>query len=212
LENCGCRVVALPPCPELPDATFLEDTAVVLDEVAILCSPGAISRQGEVAAIEPFLGVQRPLARIQLPATLDGGDVLRIGRTLWVGRSSRTNAAGIASLETIARRFGYAVESVDVRGALHLKTACTALPNGRLLVNPEWIEPAPLAQMERIEVPRDEPFAANILPIGARVVCAAAFPQTAALLVTEGYDILPVEIGEFAKAEGGVTCLSILLV
>ena len=98
LELCGCRVLALPPCSELPDATFVEDAAVVLDEVAILCSPGARSRQGEVAAIEPTLRELRPLARIELPATLDGGDVLRVGRELWVGQSSRTNPAGIAAL------------------------------------------------------------------------------------------------------------------
>jgi dimethylargininase len=211
LELCGCRVLALPPCSELPDATFVEDVAVVLDEVAIFCSPGARSRQGEVAAIEPTLRELRTLTRIEPPATLDGGDVLRVGRELWVGQSSRTNPAGIAALAEIAGKLGYNITAVPVRGALHLKTACTSLPDGRFLVNPEWIDLAPLATMRRIEIPRSEPFAANVLPVGGRVLCAAEHPETAALLTAEGYDVVPVHISEFAKAEGGVTCLSILL-
>src|SRR5690606_22626076 len=118
---------------------------------------------------------------------------LRVGRTLWVGNSTRTNAAGIAALAGIVGRRGYAVETVSVRGALHLKTGCTALPDGRLLVNPEWMDLAPLTRFERIEVPRAEPFAANVLPLGNRILCAAEYPQTAALLAAEGFDILPVE-------------------
>lgn len=211
LESCGCQILALPPLPDLPDATFVEDAAVVLDEVAILGSPGALSRRAEIAVMESAFGELRPLTRIERPATLEGGDVLRIGRTLWVGNSARTNAAGIAALEAIVRNLGYTVAAVSVRGALHLKTACTALPDGRLLVNPAWLDLAPLSEYQHIKIPRGEPFAANVLPVGNRVLCAAEHPQTIALLAAEGYDILPVEISEFAKAEGGVTCLSILL-
>jgi dimethylargininase len=211
LEACGCRVISLPPLPALPDATFVEDVAIVLDEMAILGSPGAASRRAEIALMEPEIGAFRPLTRIEHPATLEGGDVLRVGRTLWVGNSTRTNAAGIAALARIVGSRGYTVETVPVRGALHLKTGCTALPDGRLLLNPEWLDLAPLARFERIEIPRAEPFAANVLPLGNRILCAAEYPQTAALLAAEGYDILPVEISEFAKAEGGVTCLSIVI-
>jgi dimethylargininase len=211
LESCGRRVVFLSPCPELPDATFVEDAAVVLDEVAILCSPGATSRRPEVAAIEPVLRDFRPLARIEWPATLDGGDVLCIGRKLWVGCSSRTNAAGIAAFLAIVRELDYTVTVVPVRGALHFKTACTALPDGRLLVNPGWIDLAMLPRMRHLEIPRAEPFAANVLSVGGRVLCPTNHPRTAALLASEGYEVVSVDISEFAKAEGGVTCLSILV-
>ncbi len=140
LADCGIKVRTLDINSALPDCTFIEDSAVVLDEVAIVCSMGTVSRQPEPVGIEAVLQEYRPIERILPPATLEGGDVLRIGRRLLVGQSSRTNAAGIAALRAIAGRFGYAVTSVPVHGSLHLKTACTAVPDGRLLVNPAWVD------------------------------------------------------------------------
>jgi dimethylargininase len=211
LADCGLTVRVLDVNLDEPDGVFLEDTAVVLDEVAILSSMGAESRRAEPRRIEPVLAEYRPIERIEPPATLEGGDVLRIGRTLLVGRSPRTSSAGIESLAAIAQRFGYRVEAVTIRGCLHLKTACTALPDGRLLVNPAWIDPASLSGHDFLHIPPAEPWAANTLPIGRGVLLSADHPQTADLIARLGFEPLPVPLSEFAKAEGGVTCLSIIL-
>jgi dimethylargininase len=140
----GVQVITLPALPDLPDSVFVEDTALVVDEMAVLCVPGAESRRPEVAHIRSELAKVRQVAAITPPATLEGGDILRIDKTLFVGRSSRTNAAGIAALAAILKPCGYRVVPVEVRGALHLKTACTALDEETLLVNPAWIDPSPL--------------------------------------------------------------------
>ena len=211
LAECGLSIRVLDVNRDEPDGVFLEDTAVVLDEVAVICSMGTAARRAEPARMEPVLAEHLPIERIELPATLEGGDVLRIGRTLLVGQSPRTNAASIEALARIANRFNYRVEVASVRGCLHLKTACTALPDGRLLVNPEWIDPAALAGYDFVHVPPEEPWAANTLPIGRRVILPAEHPQTAELITQLGFEPCPVALSEFAKAEGGVTCLSILL-
>lgn len=211
LAECGAQVETLDADPDLPDCVFVEDTAVVLDEVAIVCRLGTESRRGEAAAVELALRPYRDVERIDPPATLEGGDVLRVGRTLLVGLSSRTNAAGAERLAAIAGRWGYAVRAVRVTGCLHFKTACTALPDGRLLVNPAWIDAAPLKEFEQVVVPETEPWGANVACLNGRVVAAAANRQTNDLIRSLGFDVRPVELGEYAKAEGGVTCLSILL-
>jgi dimethylargininase len=211
LAECGAVVRVLDVNSAMSDCAFLEDTAVVLDEVAILCSMGAASRQQEPVGIEKVLREFRPIERIELPAALEGGDVLRIGRRLLVGQSSRTNAAGIATLQQIAGRFGYLVTPISVRGSLHLKTACTALPDGRLLINPAWIDERALTDFDLIPIPQAEPWGANICLIGQAVILPAAHVQTAELISRLGFAAKPVEISEFSKAEGGVTCLSLLL-
>jgi dimethylargininase len=211
LADCGLVVRVLDVNGDQPDGVFLEDTAIVLDEVAILSSMGAESRREEPSRIEPVLAEYCPIERIELPATLEGGDVLRIGRTLLVGRSQRTSAAGIEALARIANRCDYRVQPVAVHGCLHLKTACTALADGRLLVNPAWIDSAALAGYDCVHVPPGEPWAANTLPIGRRLMLPAEHPQTAELIDQLGFEPCPVAMSEFAKAEGGVTCLSILI-
>ena len=210
LADCGAQVRTLNVNSALPDCTFIEDTAVVLDEVAILCSMGTPSRQTEPASIEPVLREYRPIERIPLPATLEGGDVLRIGRRLLVGQSNRTNAAGIAALQGIAARFGYLVTSIPVHGSLHLKTACTALRDGRLLVNPAWIDLRLLDDFSLIPVPAGEPWGANLCLAGHTVLLPAVHVQTAQLISELGFAVKTVEISEFSKAEGGVTCLSLV--
>ena len=211
LRRCRAKVVTLNVNVDLPDATFIEDAAIVLDEVAVLCSLGIASRRREPTQIEPILREYREMARIELPATIEGGDVLRLGRTLLVGQSSRTNAAGIAMLAAIAGPYGYKVKSVPVRGCLHLKTACTALPDGVLLANPTWIDRAALADYELIAVPESEPWGANVALIHSTVLMAAAHRQTAELIGRRGFNVQEIELSEFAKAEGGVTCLSLLV-
>jgi dimethylargininase len=211
LTECGARVITLPAEPHLPDSTFVEDTAIVLDEVAVLCSMGAEPRRAEPRLMEPVLREHRQIESIELPATIDGGDVLRVGRTLLVGRSSRTSDAAIAALSAIGARYGYDIIPVAVRGCLHLKTACTALPDGRLIVNREWIDADALTGRELIDVPAAEPWAANSLSLKGQVLLDAAHPQTAELIERLGAPVHRIELSEFAKAEGGVTCLSLLI-
>lgn len=210
LANCGAAVRVLEINSHFADGVFIEDTAVVLDEAAILASMGTASRRGEPAGIEQVLRDYREVVRIDPPAMLEGGDVLVVGKKLLVGLSSRTNAAGVAALAEIAGRFGYSVQTVNVRGCLHLKTACTALPDGRLLVNPAWVDLSTLRGYELVLVPNEEPWAANVALLGSSVLLSAVHQRTAELIGKLGIATYPVDISEFAKAEGGVTCLSLI--
>ena len=211
LRKCRANVVTLDVNSHQPDSTFIEDTAIVLDEVAVLCSMGAASRRDEPAAIEPILRAYREVVRVEPPAAIEGGDVLRVGRTLFVGQSCRTNAAGIAVFAAIAGRYGYRIAAVPVRACLHLKTACTALPDGRLLTNPAWIDVSALAGHELTHVPDEEPWGANTVLVRDKMLLAAAHVQTAELIRRLGFAVQPINLSEFAKAEGGVTCLSLLI-
>ena len=211
LRQCGAEVRTLDVNRDLPDSVFIEDTAVVLEEVAVLASMGALSRRAEPAGIEPELRKHREVTRVEHPATIEGGDVLRVGRTLLVGQSSRTNAAGVEALQAVARRFGYEVRPVPVRRCLHLKSAVAALPDGRLLANPDWLDGEALRGFDLVRVPDAEPDAANAVLAGASVCLPAAHPQTADLVRRLGFEVRTVDVSEFAKAEGCVTCLSLLL-
>ncbi|HEX7312386.1 MAG TPA: arginine deiminase family protein [Pyrinomonadaceae bacterium] len=210
LEACGARVVTLPAVDELPDSVFVEDTAIVLDEVAVLTRPGVESRRGEVSLIEPEVARLRPVLRVAPPATLEGGDVLRLGRTLYVGLSPRTNAEGVAALRRLVAPYGYEVLKVEPRGCLHLKSGCSALDEETVLVNPEWVETAVFSGREVVAVDASEPWAANVLSVGRAVCVSAAFPRTAAMLARRGHDVRAVQVNEFAKAEGALTCMSLL--
>ena len=212
LERAGARVVVLDVNAAHADACFVEDTALVLDELAIVTSMGAPSRRDETRGVEVELRKHRSeLARIEGPATLEGGDVLRVGRTLFVGATGRTNSAGIEALRSITRPFGYEVRAVRINGCLHLKTACTALPDGALLVNPKWVDARDLAGFPVLHVPEEEPDGANVALVGERVLMGSAHPRTIALVRSRGFDVDSADLSEFAKAEGCVTCLSILV-
>lgn len=215
LAELGCAVEEIASDPELPDCVFVEDTAVVVDELAVMARPGAVSRRGELPAVEAALARHRRLgrveARIEAPGTLDGGDVLVAGRRVFVGRSERTNAAGIEQLRGHLAPQGYTVEAVAVRGCLHLKSAVTQVAPELLLVHREWLDTAVLSGFELLEVDPGEPFAANALLIRDVVVLPDAFPRTLRLLEARGLTVVPVAVSEIAKAEGGVTCCSLLL-
>ena len=211
LRDLGAEVTKLDVNAECPDSVFIEDTAVVFDEAAILCSMGATSRRSEPVGIAPALAAHRALHQMQLPATLEGGDVLRVGRTFLVGQSSRTNTAGWDFFKQTVNRYGYHAVCVEVRGCLHLKSACAALPNQELLINPNWLDTAPLKDFRCIPVPTKELTAANVVLVGDRVLISAAYPQTAELIRSRGFEVFPVDVSEFAKAEGCVTCMSLLL-
>lgn len=211
LRECGAEVRTLDANRHLADSAFVEDTAIVLDEIAIVATMGTACRRDELAAIEDELKKHRPTVRIQLPATIEGGDVLRIGRKLFAGLSRRTNAAGIDELRTIVRKFEYEVIPVPMRDCLHFKTGCSALPDGTLLVNEAWVAIESLQEFRLIPIPSAEPWGANVLSLGREVVMPAGHPATMELIREMGFPVRTVDLSEFAKAEGGVTCLSILL-
>ena len=207
----GCTVRRVPPAPECPDSVFVEDTAVVLDEVAVIARPGAESRRTETAGVAEALAEHRPLQYITAPGTLDGGDVLRVGRTVYVGTGGRTNDRGAAQLSTLLMPLGYEVRSVRVDGCLHLKSAATAIAPGAVLINPAWVKAGVFERHRVMEVDPGEPFAANVLRIGKVVLCAAAHVATMSRLDRAGFEVRRVDVSELAKAEAGVTCCSILV-
>ncbi len=211
LSRAGASVVVLEANRDHPDSVFIEDTAIVLDEVAVLTSMGAPSRRAEPAGVEAELEKYRNVVSIQAPATIEGGDVLRVGRTVFVGVTSRTNRAGIDAFREIAGRFGYELRAVRTSSCLHLKSACTALPDGRLLGNPRWLESGDLHGFEMVAVPETEAHAANVLLVGDRVVMPRAWPETARLVEQCGFTVDRIDVTEFAKADGCVTCLSLLV-
>jgi dimethylargininase len=211
LEALGCRVQWIPPAPALPDAVFVEDTAVVVDEIAVIARPGAESRRAETASMAGALAAYRVVAAIDPPGTLDGGDVLCVGRAVYVGRSARTNAEGIAQLALHLAPFGYQVRPIETRGCLHLKSAVTEVAEHTLLVNSEWVDPHAFGDLALVEVDPAEAAAANALRIGDAVVHAAAWGRTRARLEQRGIRVLPVDVSELAKAEAGVTCCSVIV-
>lgn len=210
LARHGAKVVVLEENLSLPDSVFVEDPIIVLDEVAIVTPMGVASRRKESEALARYFGAIRPLKHISQPAKLEGGDVLRIGKQLLVGLSPRTNPEGISALEAIVSPYGYTVRAVGVPGCLHLKTGCTALDAHTLLVNPAWVDVSALEGFKLVEVPKEEPFGANVLPLGDTLCMNAAFTQTLALVKNLGYAVDAVDISEFVKAEAGLTCMSVL--
>lgn len=211
LESAGCQVHRLPALDDAPDSVFVEDTAIVLDELAIITRPGAPSRQGETPAVAEVLSGYRRLERMSAPATLDGGDVLRLGRTLYVGVGGRTNEAGVAQLGGFVRPWGYDVRGVPAGGCLHLKSAATEPAPGLVLLNPAWVQARTFAGWRTIDVDPAEPFAANVLRLGATVLCAAAGGRTNARLEAAGLAVQTVDVSELAKAEAGMTCCSLIV-
>lgn len=189
---------------------FVEDTAVVVDEVAVVTRPGAPSRRPETVAVAAALARYRRVLSIEAPGTLDGGDVLRVGRTVYVGISQRTNAEGGDQLAGYLEPHSYVVRPVEVRGCLHLKTAVTEVADRTLLCNPAWIDRTAFGDLTLLEVDPGEPYAANALRIGAAVVHATNFSGTRARLERQGIRVVPIEVSELAKAEAGVTCCSVI--
>jgi dimethylargininase len=196
---------------DIPDSVFVEDAAVVFREGAVIARPGAESRRGETPAVAEALARFGLSHRdIQEPGTLDGGDVLVVGRNVFVGASRRTNAAGINQLRQILTRLGYSVRAVPVQDCLHLKSAATVVGPKTLLINRNWVAADAFGDLRLIDVDDDEPHAANALLIGDVVICASVFPKTRTRLEQHGLQVKAVEIDEITKAEGGVTCCSLV--
>lgn len=214
LEELGASLISLPAEPDLPDAVFVEDPAVVVEEVAVMARLGAVSRRPEAGSLALVLRQFRPLRWMQPPATLEGGDVVRAGRTLFVGASGRTNRAGVEQLAEALRPFDYEVKPVGVRGCLHLKSACSYLGEysgePTMLVNREWADCAALEGYRLLDVPADEPEAANVLIIGHAAMVADCFPGTARMLEGLGWRVKTMDNSELMKAEAGMTCSSLV--
>jgi len=210
LVTLGCRIDALPALDDLPDSVFVEDAAIVLDEIAIVTRPGAESRRPEAALIAPVLSNYRRVTFIQSPGTLDGGDVLRIGRRIFVGQSGRSNESGVEQLRAVAWPYGYTVTAVPVRGCLHLKSAITEVAPGVVLVNPAWVDASAFGHVAVMEVDPGEPYGANGLLVEGRLIYPESFPATRRRLEGAGVDVVPVDVSELQKAEGAVTCCSLV--
>jgi len=216
LRAAGCAVEVLPSLPAHPDSVFVEDAVVVVEDLAILTRPGAASRLDEPAYLRPALasfGLR--IAALSAPAVLDGGDVLRIGNRLYVGQGTRTNAEGIRQIGALLAPRGCEVLAVPLGPSLHLKTAVTALDAETVLCNRAWIDPWCFGSMRVLKVDPAEPFAADVLRLRDRLIVNDAFPATRrrveAHARARGIDVLGVDIGEFGKAEAGLSCLSVLV-
>jgi dimethylargininase len=205
------EVRRLPPLDAQPDAVFVEDAAIVLDDVAVVTRPGAASRRGEIPSVEAALAPLRELRHIAAPGTVDGGDVLRVGGRVWVGRSSRTDERGSRQLRELLTPLGYEVREVHFTGCLHLKTAVTAVADDLVVVNPRWVDPATFSPLRHVTVDPGEPFAANALRLGDTVFVSAGAPRTMATLRDAGISADTLDMSELAKAEGGLTCCSLLI-
>jgi dimethylargininase len=210
LAQLGVRVVSLPAEPELPDAVFVEDPVVIVDEVAVISIMGAPSRRPEASSLVDTLSRYRPIKFLVEPATLDGGDVLRAGRFVFVGLSQRTNREAFSQLGDLLGGYGYQVQPVEVRGCLHLKSACSYIGNNTVLVNRSWLEAEPLHGFELLDIPDEEPAAANALLVKDVVIIPASFPKTRALLEERGFRVKTIDLSELQKAEAGVTCTSLI--
>jgi len=210
LGKLRARVISLPAEPDLPDSIFVEDPAIVLDELAVILPLGTETRRREVPSLAQALAKFRKLEYVSLPGTLEGGDVLRIGRKLFVGVTRRSNAEGIRQLAAILSPYDYEVIAVPVTGCLHLKSAVTHLGRNTLLANRAWFDATPFAGYEWIDVDPTEPHAANALALGGTIILPASFPRTRARIAASGLHVTPLDISELQKAESGLTCSSLL--
>ena len=211
LKQLGLAVLSLPEEPSLADSVFVEDTALVLDECAIILRPGADSRRSETESITRVLSPYRKLFTIQAPARVDGGDILRVGRQVYIGLSTRSDTNAMEQIQDFLQPYGYEVHAVKVTGCLHLKSAVTQVAEDALVINPAWVDKKNFAGMKFIEIEPSEPYAANALWVGDTVLYPKAFPRTRKQLMDAGIKIIDVDADELAKAEGALTCCSLLL-
>jgi dimethylargininase len=211
LKALGCHVIELPAEPDLPDSVFVEDTAFILPEMAVVTRPGADSRKPETESILQALTPWIRVVRVHEPATVDGGDVLVLEKQIYVGRSTRSNQGAIDQLNALLKDDGYTVTGVELHDCLHLKSAMTRVDNQTLLINANWVDAGCFENFDLIEVDPSEPHAANCLPIGDSIIFPATFPKTRARLEDRDYHVVEVDVAEIAKAEGAVTCCSLII-
>lgn len=210
LSKLKVQVLSLDAVDNYPDCCFVQDTAVVLDEICIIASMGAPSRRGETGAVEAVLSAYRPLRRIVAPATLDGGDVVQLGKRIFVGASRRTNARGIARLTELVEPFGYSVVPVNVNGGLHLTTGCGIVNDETVIVNPRWLDATAFKGVRQLHVAEEEPWAANTIRIDSTVCIERGAPRTMDQIQPYAGRVETLDISEFRKAEGSLSCLSLI--
>lgn len=210
LERCGAKVVRLTANAAFPDSCFVEDTAIVTDDLAIVTSMGALSRRDETSGVEKEIAKYRTVERVTLPATIEGGDCLQAGKNVFIGVSCRTNREGVAELKRLLEPRGYLVTPVEVKKCLHLKTACTFLNDEILLANPRWVDLTPFKDLNIIPVPETEPWAANAIRVNGSVCLDAGATETFELVSRVHDRVEQIDVSEFRKAEGSLTCLSII--
>jgi len=211
LASLGFEIVRLPPLDDQPDAVFVEDAAIALDELAVVAPMGAESRSAESETVATELARHLPVTHLSPPARLDGGDVLRVERRLFVGQSRRTNTAAADQLARVLAPYHYDVVPVPLDGALHLKSACSYLGGSSILANPAWVDPSIFDGLETIAADAGEPWSASVLRTDETLVMPVGFPRTARRLRARGWSVAEIDLSELRKAEGGPTCLSILL-
>jgi dimethylargininase len=210
LLRAGAEVVSLPPADDLPDACFVEDTAVVAGGLALITRPGAPSRRAEPRGVREVLSRYLPLEELSAPATLDGGDCLLLGKRLYVGLSARTNRDGVAQARAALAPRGLSVHEVPVRGALHLKSLCSPLGDGGLLVVEGAFPSGTFGDAQELVIPAAEAPAANVVVVGRHALIPAGFPEAARLVARRGFTPLEVDNRELRKADSALTCLSVL--
>ena len=210
LAELGITVTSLPADPSFPDGVFVEDPAIVLDEIAIITRPGAESRRGETTSIAQALSPFRELRYIAGAATLEGGDVVNVGKVLYVGVSRRTNREGIVQLTELLRPFGYCVVPVEVHGCLHLKSGACWAGRDVILANRNWVDVDKFSDFRIIDVAEDESSAADVLPIGYTLLVPSNFVRTSEILEAAGIKVCAIDVSELQKAEAGVTCMSLI--
>ncbi len=208
LKTAGLIVEVLEPRDDIPDSVFIEDNAMILEGRAVLCSMKETSRQGEVSSLADALQSRLPVLRLQAPVFIDGGDVLQTEKAVFIGQSQRTSAEAIEALQPLTSK---PVIPVAVKKGLHLKTSVSTLGGNLLVINPSHVETEPFRNFEWVEVDDDEAYAANCLAVGENVILPAGFPKLEQRIGQLGFKTLPVALSEFQKADGGVTCLSLLI-
>ena len=211
LQSLGCQVIELDEEINLPDSVFVEDTAFILPEVAVITRPGADSRKPEIETIIHALTPHKKIVQVTAPATVDGGDVLVLGKNIFVGESTRSNQEAVLQIQELLKPYGYTVTYVKMHDCLHLKTALTKVDDQTVLINPNWVDVSHFKNFNWIEVDASEPFAANCLPVNGQIIYPTSFPKTAQKLEAHGYKLIHIQVDELAKAEGAVTCCSLIL-
>lgn len=206
----GVSVISLAAEPELPDSMFVEDPAIVLDELAVVFPLGTETRRKEAASLAKEIAAFRKIEYVTLPGTVEGGDILRVGKKLFVGLTARTNEEGIRQLRAIVQPHGYEVIAVPVTGCLHLKSAVTHLGGNVLLANRGWFDVKPFSGFEWVDVDPSEPHAGNALALNGTVLFPASFPKTRARIEARGFRVVSLDIAELQKAESGLTCSSLI--
>lgn len=210
LQFCGLEVTILEPCEEYPDSTFVEDVALITPRCAIITRPGAESRRGEVEKIISVLEAQfNNLETIDAPGTIEAGDIMMVGSHYYIGLSDRTNIQGAEQLINLLEKHGYTGSTVELKDVLHLKTGLSYLENNMLVVCGEFISDPIFAEFEQIVIPESESYAANCIWVNDNVIIPTGYPMTKNKISSTGYNVLEVDVSEFQKLDGGLSCLSL---